>query len=81
MKIKVLFFANCSEIAGCKETEIRVVEGATVGDLKYGLLDQYPDLANLQNVLSVAVNADYADDWTVLHDGDEVALIPPVSGG
>jgi len=81
MKIKVLFFASCRDIAGCREAEIEVLEGTTVEAFKRGLLIQYPDLAGLSNVLSVAVNTEYAVDSTVLRAGDEVAFIPPVSGG
>jgi len=81
MKIKVLFFANCSDIVGCKESEREVAEGATVGSFKQDLITQYPDLLGLQNVLSVAVNTEYVDDLTALKAGDEIAFIPPVSGG
>ena len=81
MKVKVLFFASCSDIVGCKEAEKEITEGATLGSFKRDLMTQYPDLLGLKNVLSVAVNTEYADDFRVLKAGDEIAFIPPVSGG
>ena len=81
MKIKVLFFASCRDIAGCRDAEIEILEGTTVEAFKRDLLVQYPGLVIFSNVLSVAVNTEYAVDSTVLRAGDEVALIPPVSGG
>lgn len=81
MKIRVLFFASCRDITGQKETDVEIDSETTVGQLKNVLLSNYPDLEGLHKVLSVAVNTEYSDDTTVLHDGDEVALIPPVSGG
>ena len=81
MKIKVLFFASSRDIVGSKEIALEIPEGTSVGDLKRELVNQYPGMASIQKVLSIAVNADYADDSTVLQPGDEVAFIPPVSGG
>lgn len=53
---------------------------ATVGELKVWLLQQYAGIGNLSS-LAVAVNKEYAEDETPLQPGDEIALIPPVSGG
>ena len=81
MIVKVLFFASCRDIAGCREKDWEIPEEATVGDLKDRLVAVYGGLERLRDSLAVAVNTEYADDSTVLSDGDEVALIPPVSGG
>ena len=81
MKISVLFFASIREIAGCKEMEWDIPEGACVGEFRRDLVDRFPGMAALEKVLSVAVNAEYADDEIVLMPDAEVALIPPVSGG
>jgi molybdopterin synthase catalytic subunit len=81
MKVKVLFFASCRDIAGCREKDWVIREGTTVSDLKGDLISAYPGLQGLRNSLAVAVNTDYCGDSTVLRDGDQVALIPPVSGG
>lgn len=81
MIVKVLFFASCRDIAGCREKDWEMPGGATVGDLKGRLVAAFPGLARLRGSLAVAVNTEYSDDSTVLSEGDEVALIPPVSGG
>jgi molybdopterin synthase sulfur carrier subunit len=81
MKIKALFFAACRDIVGNRELDLDVGEGSQVEDLKNVLLVKYPDLATINNVLSIAVNAEYVDGNAILNPGDEVAFIPPVSGG
>ncbi|MCK0158167.1 molybdopterin converting factor subunit 1 [Cellulophaga sp. F20128] len=52
----------------------------TVQDLKMYLTQEYPNLENLSS-LAIAVNNEYADDSLLLKQTDEIALIPPVSGG
>jgi len=81
MKIKVLFFASCRDIVGTKELDLEVQEGFRVRDLKRNLLEEYPRIATLNDVLSVAINAEYVGESVLLNPGDEVAFIPPVSGG
>ena len=81
MKVRVLFFASCRDITGTRELEVEVVEGACVGDLRQSLVVRYPGLKGIGPSLSAAVNTDYSGDSAVLSDGDEVAFLPPVSGG
>ena len=81
MKVNVLFFASCREITGTREVELEVDEGTTVAHLKEHLLQRYPALAGLSSSLSAAVNAEYSSDAAILSEGDEVAFLPPVSGG
>lgn len=79
--MNVKLFGITRDIIG--ESEIVVPKAypmQTVGDLKYWLYKQYPPLKQL-NSLAVAVNHSYAEDDTLLGSGEEVALIPPVSGG
>jgi sulfur-carrier protein len=78
-KYKVRAFGITKEIVGGKETTVDVT-GQTVADLRSQLMKNYPDLISLRSLM-IAVNNVYADDTTVLLDGDEIALIPPVSGG
>jgi len=80
--IKVLLFATLRELAGGKKSiEVDLPEGATVADLKEQVSLHFPVLKpSLQTVL-VAVNREFAFDETVLREGVEVALFPPVSGG
>lgn len=81
MQIKVLFFASCRDIAGTSEIALQLQHGSTVLELRKVLSDRFPELKPLQSVVSIAVNAEYAQDGVELGPGDEVAVIPPVSGG
>ena len=81
MKVIVRLFARLREIAGVGELEIDLTEGATVGDLLKALHDEYPRLADMTPRTIISVNQDFATLDSLLGDGDEVALFPPVSGG
>ena len=76
MRVRVKLFAALRERAGCGERELELGEGATVGDV-WPRLDLGPE----PDGLLYAVNRAYADRDRPLGEGDEVALIPPVSGG
>jgi molybdopterin converting factor subunit 1 len=79
MKIKVSFFAQSREIAGQSQMDFEIKEGDTVSDLLSRLISRFHDLSSVH--IMVAVNSSYVDNSQILHDGDEVAIIPPVSGG
>ena len=81
MEITVRFFALYRERAGCNASPIQLAPGATVADLIAEVRRQFPGLAPPQVKIVVAVNTDYAEPEAVLHPGDDVCLIPPVSGG
>jgi len=81
MRVKVLMFASLRERTGLAEIVRDVPEGATVGALWQLLTADHPSLAPYERSVSAAVNADYAKPGTALSDGDEVAFLPPVSGG
>jgi len=81
MEITVRFFALYRERAGRNALPVQLAQGATVADLTAEVLRQFPGLAPPQVQIVVAVNADYAEPEVVLHPGDDVCLIPPVSGG
>ncbi len=77
--MKVLLFGIVKDIVAAPV--ITVAEDiATVGDLKQWLFRQYPGMQNLRSLM-IAVNSAYAGNEQVLSPGDEVAVIPPVSGG
>ena len=79
MKIKIKFFASCREIAGTNEVELQVKKGETVSGILTALRQKFPRLS-LSDIM-VAVNQEFAAPGYILKDGDEVALLPPVSGG
>ena len=81
MTVRVRFFAMLRERAGCAEIAWQVAPGDTVGDLWIHLIAAFPRLAHAGERVAFAVNRQYVDSIHPLHDNDEVALIPPVSGG
>ena len=81
MKVKVKLFAVHRQLMGQRELHIDVPHGATVLDVWRQLKLQFPKMEHLSNNLLAAVNQDYAPLDTHLREDDEVAFIPPVSGG
>lgn len=81
MQLEVRFFALYRERAGCSQFPLELPQGATVGELTAEIRRHFPRLAPPEVRIVVAVNAEYAEPETVLHEKDEVCLIPPVSGG
>ncbi|WP_457630492.1 molybdopterin converting factor subunit 1 [Oceanithermus sp.] len=79
MKVKVRLFANYREIAGLSETGLELEEGATVASARRALEARFPGL-DLGGGMA-AVNEELARPETPLRDGDELAFLPPVSGG
>jgi len=80
MKLKIALFGITKEIVGRPELELDAPEAQSVAGLMHQLRDKYPALNELTS-FAVAVNSDYASDDYQLHERDEIALIPPVSGG
>jgi MoaE-MoaD fusion protein len=81
LRIRVRLFAMQREIAGMRELRLEVPLGSTVDDAWSAVVDTMPALAPGRAFLRFAVNGSYADPDMTLHDGDEIACIPPVSGG
>jgi molybdopterin converting factor subunit 1 len=79
VKVKVKAFGISRDIMGEREVELEMA-GDTVAHLRQALGKNYPSLMRLTSLL-IAVNQQYAKDTTPLHERDEIALIPPVSGG
>jgi molybdopterin converting factor subunit 1 len=81
MTFRVKLFAAMSELSGSDSVEVELPDGATVGDLRREVAKQLPLARTLLNKSGVAVNHDFAENDRVLEAADEVAVIPPVSGG
>ncbi len=77
----VRLFAIARERMGRGEIEVELPEGATVGELRLALVDQFPELAAIATRVMIAVDSEYADDALVIPSQASLALIPPVSGG
>ena len=82
MRVKLLLFAGCREAVGRKELEIELPEGAsTVEKALEEILDRFPQLRGLAKSVAIARNSEYVAGDAPVADGDELAIIPPVSGG
>jgi molybdopterin converting factor subunit 1 len=79
MKHTVKTFGIAREIMGGRQVVVET-QGGTVGELRNQLISTYPQLRDLRS-LFIAVNLKYVNDDAVLIENDEIALIPPVSGG
>ncbi len=81
MKAKVRLFARLADLAGTRETEVELGEGLSVAEAFRLLCQRFPEMADHAGSLMYAVNAEYVSPDHPLRAGDELALIPPVSGG
>jgi molybdopterin converting factor subunit 1 len=81
MTVTIKLFAILRDRAGVRETTLDLVDGNRVTDAVAKLVVRYPSIEPYLSRLAYAVNEQYEPADTKLHDGDELALIPPVSGG
>jgi molybdopterin converting factor subunit 1 len=79
MQLKLKAFGIARDLVGAHEVDFRT-RGTTVGELKQEILARYPAFGTLSS-FRIAVNLEYAFDEAPIREGDEVVLIPPVSGG
>jgi sulfur-carrier protein len=79
--ITVKLFAAYQEAYGVPELELQVAEGTSVEAVRDRLIAEHPELKQWQNLTRLGVNLQFVEPDTVLQAGDEVVLIPPVSGG
>ena len=81
MRVTVLLFARLRDVAGRSEWIAEVPPGSVVKDVWHALADAHPAVAPFGDSVSAAVNASFARMSSPIHDGDEIAFLPPVSGG
>ena len=81
VKVSVKFFASYKEKAGTSNLILELADESTVGDVATEVLKIHPSIMSDVSKLVVAVNDEFQDHSFRLSDGDEAALIPPVSGG
>jgi molybdopterin converting factor subunit 1 len=81
MQITVRFFALTRDRAGVSQIELDLAPGASVANAIQRIAERFPELKSLLPRIALAVNQAYVDRTAVLRPGDELALIPPVSGG
>lgn len=81
MKISVLFFGITHDLTGCAQEQVELPEGESVAGLRRHYERRFPQLQSVGQSVLLAVNQEFADGSAPLREGDEVAFIPPVSGG
>ena len=81
MDVRVRFFATLRDAAGTEECWLVLGQGARGVDAKMALGGRYPRLDGLIDYARLAINQEYQPWEALLHNGDELGLIPPVSGG
>jgi molybdopterin converting factor subunit 1 len=81
MRVTVRLFARLRDIAGAPELSRDVPADSTVRSVWQTLVADYPEFEQYERSISTALNADYARMASTVRDGDEVAFLPPVSGG
>ena len=81
MRVNIRLFARLRDIAGAGEMERQGPDGATVRTVWETLASEFADLKDYEVSISTAVNAEYSRMDAPVADGDEVAFLPPVSGG
>ncbi|TDJ03903.1 MAG: MoaD/ThiS family protein [Caldithrix sp.] len=81
MKVTLRLFGQLRELAECDEAEIEIKEGTKIGDLVWLVGERFPNMRQHLKVVSFSIDNDYASKETVLNEGNEVSLLPPISGG
>lgn len=81
MRVTVQYYARLRELAGVREWIAEVADRSTIADVWRACVVAHPAAAVLEGRVSSALNADFAPFDTSVADGDEVAFLPPVSGG
>ena len=81
MQVRVLYFGMLRDVTGQQREAVDLSNGSHLSDLYAELERRYPKLQSFRTSLALTVNQEYADTAAELHNNDEVALVPPVSGG
>jgi len=81
MQIRILFFGSLAHDVGVDKCELELSDNATVRDALQALTESYGTISRHAQALATAVNLEYVGAGHILVDQDELALIPPVSGG
>ncbi|MDQ2948551.1 MAG: MoaD/ThiS family protein, partial [Acidobacteriota bacterium] len=81
MHAKVLFFGLLKDIVGCAEDRIEIAQEQPLEELFDRYAGQFPRMREMSASIVLACNREFCDRTTIVRDGDEVAFLPPVSGG
>jgi MoaE-MoaD fusion protein len=81
MRVRLLYLGMLKELAGTAAEAVELTDGATAADLWSRVVERFPKMKGYERSIAMSVNQEFAGRGTVLRDGDEVGLLPPVSGG
>lgn len=81
MKVKVVYFAQARETIGKRREIVSLPNKVNVRQLMQLIFERYPNLARMKDTIRIAVNCELVDGETDIKEGDEIALLPPVTGG
>jgi molybdopterin converting factor subunit 1 len=81
MSLHILFFASLSDVAGMRETSLDAAGFTSVRSVFEKFAKDFPALETCRASVLFAVNSEFARPESPVHDGDEIAFFPPVSGG
>ena len=81
LRVKVLFFGRVRELVGLSEESLEVAKATTLHDLFQTYVERFPQISGFRSSLVASRNQEFAAWNSLLANGDEVAFLPPVSGG
>lgn len=81
ISVSILLFAHYVDVMGSSQMSYTCATGSSVSQLLNSLEAQFPALVPINSAIRIAVNQEFCERSTILNDGDEVAIMPPMSGG